>query len=35
VNSRRIQKGFGLLTLEDGTDGLSRTVGKKLPLFAA
>jgi len=28
-------KGLGFLNPEDGTDGLSRNVGKKLPLPAA
>jgi len=27
--------GYGFLTLEDGTDRLSRNVGKELPLHAA
>jgi hypothetical protein len=31
----RIQAFLGVLTLEDGTDILSRNVGKKLPLYAA
>ena len=39
VPSSRIQKNmdplFGFLTLEDGTDRLSRNVGKELPVYAA
>jgi len=30
-----IQAFMGVLTLEDGTDILSRNVGKKLPLYVA
>ena len=35
LQGRGFLKGPGFLTLEDGTDGLSRNVGKELPLLAA
>ena len=34
ISYRRFERTFGLLTLDDGTDMLSRNVGKKLTLLA-